>query len=739
MILIIGAGPMQIPAIRIAGEMGFKTIVTDYNADAPGLGLADIPIVMSTKDIEGTVRVARQYQQAIRGVITVGTDASLTVAAVSGALGLVGIHYEAAENATHKLKMRKVLRAAGVAVPDFAGVWSIDEARAASDRIGYPVVMKPVDNMGARGVIRVDQPGGVENAYRHAKGCSTSGEVLVEKFMEGPELSIDSLVYDSEILCSGVADRIIARPPYFIELGHDLPSSQPPALQEAAIETMRQAVKALGITFGAAKGDVKLTPSGPMIGEVAARLSGGWMSSHTFPMATGYSMIRGAIEIAIGRRPEIPEFLTRVAMERAVIATPGRITRIDGINRARRIRGVREVILKAQVGDDVYAPTSNMDKQGHVIAAAETRAECLAIIEKALKTIEIETRAEKTLSLADIHARARPLLGRFCRVCQVCDGVWCAGLMPGMGGIGTGRSFQANLEALAAWRLEARYLHAVTAPRLATSFLGLELSLPALAAPLTGAVTNLGGAISEEEMIAALVEGSAEAGTIASVGDGATPDKYKIGIEAAGRVQGRAIPFFKPRSRDEVMTRLKAATAVGCRHVGMDIDGAAFVTMRAKGQAVSPKTEDELRRIIETFEGAFIVKGVMSVRDAELALKAGARALVVSNHGGRALDGMPGGAEVLPEIRAAVGAEVPLVLDGGIRTGEDVLKALALGANLVMIGRPVLIAAVGGGASGVRLFWKELRDQLERALILTGVEDVTLVDRAILRPARMAR
>lgn len=732
MLMIIGAGPMQIPAIRIAQEMKLRTLVTDYNPDAPGLALADVPVVMSTKDIEGSVRTARQYEHMLRGVMTVGTDASLTVAAVAGALGLPGIHYDAAENATHKVKMRRTLKAAGVAVPEFAAAWTIDEARAMADRIGFPLVMKPVDNMGARGVMRVDNMTGVEPAFRHAKSCSTSGEVILEKFVEGPELSIDALVWDGRILCTGTADRIIARPPHFIELGHTLPSSLPAADQAAAVAELQKAVTALGITFGAAKGDVKVSPQGPVIGECAARLSGGWMSSHTFPLSSGWSMIRGAIEIAIGRKPEVPPFLSKVAMERAVIATPGRIIRIEGVANARRIPGVVDVIVKGRVGDSVSAPTSNMDKQAHVIAAADTAEECEAVIRRALEAIRIETKTERVLSLADYNARARNAFGKWCRACRVCDGVFCAGMVPGMGGIGTGQSFFNNLSSLARWRLRERLVHDVRSPRLVREFLGIELALPVLGAPVTGAVTNMGGATTEEEFAEAMVEGARLAGTIACVGDGATPEKYRIGLDAAARSRGRAIPIFKPRSQDEVRARIRAAVAAGCPAVGMDIDGAAFVTMKSRGQSVGPKTEDEIRALVESSEVPFLVKGIMDPRDAEAVVRAGARGIIVGNHGGRVLDHMPGGADALPAIASAVGGDVVVILDGGVRSGEDVLKGLALGADLCMIGRPVAIAAVGGGVEAVELYWRDLREQIERAMILTGMASVDAVDASIL-------
>jgi isopentenyl diphosphate isomerase/L-lactate dehydrogenase-like FMN-dependent dehydrogenase len=222
---------------------------------------------------------------------------------------------------------------------------------------------------------------------------------------------------------------------------------------------------------------------------------------------------------------------------------------------------------------------------------------------------------------------------------------------------------------------------------------------------------------------------------VSCVGDGASPEKYRIGLDAASFAGGKAIPIFKPRPKAEVMKRIRAAEATGCPAVGMDVDGAAFVTMKSKGQAVSPKTFEELQEIISECELPFIVKGIMTVRDAEKAVRAGAKALVIGNHGGRVMDFMPGGAEVLPEIAREFRGAARIVLDGGIRSGEDILKALALGADLCMIGRPVAIAAVGGGSHGVELYWRQIRDELERVMILTGTESAASVDPGIVREA----
>lgn len=736
--MIVGAGPLQIPAIEIAQEMGLATLVTDYDAEAPGLLMADIPVVMSTKDVEGTVRVARGHKRFLKGVITVGTDASMSVAAVSGALKLPGIRFEAAERATHKVRMRESLREAGVAVPDFRSIWDLDEAQKAAALIGYPVVLKPVDNMGARGVSRVRKPEEIEGAYRHAQAHSTSGEVILEKFLDGPELSIDALIYRGEILCWGIADRIIDGDPYFIELGHTLPSALPPDIQARAQEVMAAGIRALEITHGAAKGDIKVTKEGIFVGEIAARLSGGWMSSHTFPLATGYSMIRGAIEIALGRRPEIPPFARRVAVERAYVSPPGRIAGVHGIDAARKLPGVVAAIERLRAGDEAPVLRSNLDKAGNLIAVAETREEAERVATTALAMIRIEIAKDPVvLSMKEIHKHARDRFGVWCRACKVCDGVYCAGMVPGMGGIGTGQSFMNNLKSLEKYRLASRFLHDVAKPDPTAAFFGVRMALPVLSAPITGATTNMGGAITEEEFAEAMVQGSLRGGSIPFVGDGATPEKYRVGLAEIERAGGNGIPIFKPRPTEAVLERIRAARAVGAMAIGMDIDGAAFVTMRSKGQAVGPKRLEDLKRYVEACEETpFVVKGVMSPRDAEIAVAAGARVVIVSNHGGRVMDYMPGGADVLPDVvRAIGGGSATIVLDGGVRSGEDVAKALALGADLVMIGRPVAIAAMGGGAEGVERYFRDLATSLERVMVLTGCASIREIGPDLLLPA----
>ena len=145
------------------------------------------------------------------------------------------------------------------------------------------------------------------------------------------------------------------------------------------------------------------------------------------------------------------------------------------------------------------------------------------------------------------------------------------------------------------------------------------------------------------------------------------------------------------------------------------------------------KNEASIRRICQESPLPFVVKGIMSAKEARICADAGAGAIVVSNHGGRILDDMAGTADVLPEIAAEIKGNIPVFVDGGIRSGEDVLKMLALGADAVLIGRPVAVAAVGGGAEGVALYLDKIRRELIDAMVITGTADVRRVDASCLK------
>jgi isopentenyl diphosphate isomerase/L-lactate dehydrogenase-like FMN-dependent dehydrogenase len=340
---------------------------------------------------------------------------------------------------------------------------------------------------------------------------------------------------------------------------------------------------------------------------------------------------------------------------------------------------------------------------------------------------------ERNLEMEAIRKVARQRMKGYCRVCPVCDGRACAGEVPGMGGLGTGSAFSANLQSLAAVRFNMRLIHDVSEPDTHCELLGQKLALPLLAAPIGGVSFNMGGKISEEAYISAVLGGCADAGILGCVGDGVPDFIHQAGYDAIQSHDGKGIPFIKPWEEAAFYEKLQKALDAGASIVGMDLDAAGLITLKQMGRPVSPKSPAKLAKIIDQVGVPFILKGVMTATDARKAIDAGAQAIVVSNHGGRVLDHAPGAAEVLPEIANAVKGQIAILADGGVRTGGDVLKMLGLGADAVMIGRPFSVAAMGGLKDGVSQYIAQISGQLKAAMVLTGTSGVNSVRRSILR------
>jgi isopentenyl diphosphate isomerase/L-lactate dehydrogenase-like FMN-dependent dehydrogenase len=325
---------------------------------------------------------------------------------------------------------------------------------------------------------------------------------------------------------------------------------------------------------------------------------------------------------------------------------------------------------------------------------------------------------------------AREKLYPRCRVCPFCDGEACAGEVPGLGGMGTGASFRNNVKALARVRLHMRTLHDVAKPDLTTTILGQKLSLPVMCASLGGTTYNMGAKMTEEAFIDAVLGGAQLAGTMGFIADG-TEDPlatYKVRLAAMGRFGGRGVGVIKPRDQASICERVALIEEAGGTAVAIDIDSAGRSVRAAKlGQIIEPKTTRQLAEIARSTRLPLILKGVMTVEEAVAALDLGAKAIVVSNHGGRNLDHTPGTADVLPAIAKEVKGKLTILADGGVRYGADVLKMLALGADAVLVGRPAIRGAHGGGAEGVQVVLEKMKSELAEAMVLTGTASVRAV------------
>ncbi len=336
------------------------------------------------------------------------------------------------------------------------------------------------------------------------------------------------------------------------------------------------------------------------------------------------------------------------------------------------------------------------------------------------------------MEMKEIYKVAREKFKSVCRVCPQCNGRACAGEMPGVGGVGTGSSFIANFDSLARIKVNMRTIHDASDPKMDYDFFGLKLKMPILVAPVAGMAINMGNAMDEKEYLTAMVSGAKEAGSLAFTCDGPNPMFLEAGWEVLRESQGWGAPTIKPRPEEVFLAHARRAEEIGVPVIASDIDAAGIIHMKRAGQPAGPWPVRVWERTIARTRIPIILKGVMTVEEAKLALQAGAAGIVVSNHGGRVLDHTPGTAEVLPGIASAVKGKLKVLVDGGVRSGIDVLKMLALGAEAVLVGRPMAVAAVGGGKEGVALLLRQYAEGLKTAMLYAGCDSLTSIDSSVL-------
>lgn len=449
-VFMLGAGFMQGVAIRAARALGCTVVAADGNPSAVCAAEADEFVCIDLKDTARLIDYARYLQQngGLDAVFTAATDFSAAVAAVAAACGLRGHTLEAALNATDKVRMRECFRKAGVPSPAFIELTAADlaapadrlEARgnvrysdlgaATADtlerRLGelagrFPLVVKPVDNMGARGCSLVKNLSELRKAAVTALQYSRSGRAIVEEYIEGSEFSIEGLIFGGRLYITALADRHIFFPPYFIEMGHTIPSDCTQDIADEVMSVFERGVHALGLTDGAVKGDILVRNGKAFVGEIAARLSGGYMSGWTVPYSCGLDITAAALTLALGGSPRLhtcgKDFFVVplkqncpfVSAERAWISIPGQVASVSGLEAARAAPFVKDVFPRAGAGDTVVFPQNNVEKCGNVLSAAPSRREAVQASEAACRKIVLRLRphvAETDAFLAELHSPA---------------------------------------------------------------------------------------------------------------------------------------------------------------------------------------------------------------------------------------------------------------------------------------------------------------------------------------------
>ena len=337
------------------------------------------------------------------------------------------------------------------------------------------------------------------------------------------------------------------------------------------------------------------------------------------------------------------------------------------------------------------------------------------------------------MNYQDVLNMARDQMGPFCKSCPVCNGRACGSTMPGPGAKGSGTVFIRNYQKWQEIRLNLDAIHENKEPDTRFSLFGETFSLPVFAAPIGAMKMHYGDKYDDMAYNNLLLPAAIEAGIAAFTGDGVNPAIMQAAAQTLKKYQGKGIATIKPWAMEVVREKLEMVKEARPMAIAMDIDAAGLPFLKGQNPPAGSKTVQELEQIVAWAERPFILKGIMTAAGAKKAMDAGVSAIVVSNHGGRVLDHCPGTAEVLPEIVEAVNGKVKVLVDGGIRSGLDVFKALALGADAVLIGRPFVNMIYGAGAEGVRVYVEKLASELADTMTMCGAASLEEINGSMVR------
>jgi biotin carboxylase len=400
-LLIVSGGIEAADAARRAKEMGHTVVVSDLDPKAPGFEFADSCLIADVYGPSETAAAAERYSRKIRkidGVLCVAADAPVTAATVAQRLRIPGLPVHVAELACDKLAMKRAFRSAGVNVPWFTEVSTPQELQRIAIERGRDLVIKPVDSRGSRGVQRIARIEDLAAAFMLARSHSPSERVMVEQYLEGSQVSTESVVIGGRCFTPGFSDRnyeyLEKYAPFFIENGGDLPSHLAPDIQDKVKDLVARAASAMGVTDGTVKGDIVVHKGEPYVIELAARLSGGFFCTREIPLNTGVDFIGAAIRIALGE-PVSEEELTpkyqHAVIQRYAFPKAGKVVAVAGEEAARAIPGIAEVVVTARPGDIIPPAGDKRPSAAMVLASGETRELALKAANDALALIKVET------------------------------------------------------------------------------------------------------------------------------------------------------------------------------------------------------------------------------------------------------------------------------------------------------------------------------------------------------------
>lgn len=389
-ILLIGAGKWQVPLFERARALGLEVVATHaYANDAPAFALSDHSYVLDARDKNGHLEVAKRHH--VSGVVTGADIAVPTAAFVATALGLPTISEETARAATDKAEMRRRAQQIGLAVPRFLPTRSEEEGRAFARQVGFPTIVKPIDGWGSRGVTVVADETRFHPAWEEALRFSSGQEVLVEELLHGAESSVEGFVDGrGRFHVLGISEKMKSELPYRFDLELHYPARFAPE-QLAAIELyVTRLIEGFDITMGLTHTEVMVAGNSVHLIETAARGCGAFVVSKLLPAMTGLPIVDAVIRQAMGETVEIGDFTTRHGLLRFMVAPPGTVKRIEGLEQARAIPGIIDLEVDLQPGWKIAPATNTKGRTGHLLAIGDSREEVDQIAREAIHRLRVE-------------------------------------------------------------------------------------------------------------------------------------------------------------------------------------------------------------------------------------------------------------------------------------------------------------------------------------------------------------
>ena len=391
--MILGASLLQLPAIVKAKDMGLEVVVVDMNSEAIGFKYSDYCLEISTIDIPKIVEAAKIH--CIDGILTMATDMPIrSVAAVAKELHLNGVSEDTALLATDKYLMRNALHKQNVPVPEFYCVNNFRDFQYVSNSFPDSFIVKPVDSSGSRGVCKLNKSissSDLKRAYEYCMLYSRSKKIIVEEFMYGPEVSVESIVVNGEMKVAIITDKLTSGEPFFVEMGHSQPSLLPEDVVKQVLSIAQDAIRAIALDNSPAHTEVVVTKEGPKIVEIGARLGGDNIASHLVPLSSGIDLVQCCINLALGLIPNTERLHYMASAIRYFGALQGKICEIDGVTAAEKLSGVKILCINKSIDDISKIIQNSNDRVGYVISQANDPEGAIDICEEAIKLVTIHT------------------------------------------------------------------------------------------------------------------------------------------------------------------------------------------------------------------------------------------------------------------------------------------------------------------------------------------------------------